>query len=141
FGGAITRIAAIELGLEERLGLKSALAHARTKWPAYFAAPLMPLVLVLLFCLPLALFGLLIWGFGSGVLLAGLAWPAALLAGVVMAIVLIGLVLGWPLMWATISVDATDSFDAISRSYSYVYQRPLHYLFYGVISLLLGILG
>ncbi|HEY5315710.1 MAG TPA: hypothetical protein VIK18_24480, partial [Pirellulales bacterium] len=35
----------------------------------------------------------------------------------------------------------TDSFDALSRSYSYVYQRPIQYLFYAVVAALLGVLG
>jgi hypothetical protein len=140
-GGAITRIAAVELGLEERLSLSAAMAHATSRWRSYFAAPLMPLVLVLLVCLPLAVLGLLMWAFDGGVLLAAIVWPLVLLAGVLLAVVVIGLAVGWPLMWATISVDATDSFDAVSRSYSYVYQRPLNYLFYAVVSLLLGLLG
>jgi hypothetical protein len=140
-GGAITRLAAVELGLEERLSLGSAMSHATSRWRSYFAAPLMPLLLVLLVCLPLALVGLLMRGFDAGVLMAGLVWPLVLLAGVLMAVVMVGLAVGWPLMWATISADATDSFDAVSRSYSYVYQRPLNYLFYAVVSLLLGLLG
>jgi hypothetical protein len=140
-GGAITRIAAVELGLDERLSLGSAMSHATSRWRSYFAAPLMPLVLVLLLCVPLAIVGLLMSAFDGGVLVAALAWPLVLLAGLLMAVVMVGLAVGWPLMWATISVDATDSFDAVSRSYSYVYQRPLHYLCYAVVSLLLGLLG
>ena len=50
-----------------------------------------------------------------------------------MALLLLGLAFGWPLMWATISTEGTDSFDALSRSYAYVFQRPLRYLFYVVV--------
>ena len=45
----------------------------------------------------------------------------------------VGLAAGWPLMWPTISSEGTDAFDALSRSYAYVYQRPLAYLLYAVI--------
>ena len=58
-----------------------------------------------------------------------------------MALLLLGLIFGWPLMWATISTEGTDSFDALSRTYAYVFQRPLRYLFYAVVAALLGWLG
>ena len=58
-----------------------------------------------------------------------------------MAILLLGLIFGWPMMYATISTEGTDAFDAISRSYAYVFQRPFHYLFYVVIATIVGSLG
>ena len=76
-----------------------------------------------------------------GVLLVGLVWPLALLAGLVMALLLLGLGFGWPLMWATISTEGTDSFDALSRTYAYVFQRPLRYLFYVLVAGVIGWLG
>ena len=72
---------------------------------------------------------------------SGSSGRCMLLAGLLMALLLLGLVFGWPLMWATISTEGTDSFDALSRSYAYVFQRPLHYLFYAVVAAVLGWLG
>jgi hypothetical protein len=63
-------------------------------------------------------------------MIAGFAWPFTLLLGLLMAILLIGAMVGWPLMWATVGVEGTDAFDALSRSYAYVYQRPLRMLWY-----------
>jgi hypothetical protein len=68
-------------------------------------------------------------------------WPLALLAGFIMALLLVGLAVGWPLMWPTISVESTDAFDALSRSYSYAFHRPIRYLFYVIIAAVLGLLG
>jgi hypothetical protein len=68
---------------------------------------------------------------------AGLFWFLPLIAGLVMAVVLVGLV-GWPMMYATISAEGSDSFDALSRSYSYVYQSPWHYFWYSVVALVYG---
>ena len=76
-----------------------------------------------------------------GLLLGGFLWPLALVAGVFMALLLLGVLFGWPLMWATISAEGTDSFDALSRTYAYLFQRPLHYLFYMVVAGFLGWLG
>jgi hypothetical protein len=75
--------------------------------------------------------------FVGDILIAGLGFPIVLLLGLVMAVVLIGLT-GWPLMYATISTEGSDSFDAISRSYSYVYQAPWHYLWYAFLALVYG---
>ena len=42
------------------------------------------------------------------------------------------------MMYATISAEGSDSFDAISRSYSYVYQSPWHYIWYSLVALAYG---
>ena len=73
--------------------------------------------------------------------LAALIWPLVLAGGFVMTVLLAGVLLGWPLMWATISVEGTDSFDALNRTYSYVFQRPLRYLFYVIVAAAVGWLG
>ena len=140
FGGAITRLVAVRLACDERITWGASLRHASSKWGAYMAAPLFPLIGVLLATVPIFVLGLFLKG-GFGILLAGIFWPLALLGGVLMAILLLGLIFGWPLMWATISAEGTDSFDALSRSYAYVFQRPLHYLFYAVVAALFGLLG
>src|SRR5262249_37733350 len=51
--------------------------------------------------------------------------------------VLVGLI-GWPMIHATLSTEGSDSFDALSRSYSYVYQKPWHYLWYALVALTYG---
>ncbi|HEV7226690.1 MAG TPA: hypothetical protein VGN42_28540 [Pirellulales bacterium] len=140
FGGAITRRAALQLGREENIGMRAALHYAASKWGSYFAAPLLPLLGVAMAAVPVWLLGL-VMRLDAGTLLAGILWPLALLAGFFMALLLLALLFGWPLMWPTISTEGTDSFDALSRAWSYVYHRPLHYLFYAVIVSVLGWLG
>ena len=141
FGAAISRIAAVQLGCDERVGWMPALRFACAKWRSYFAAPLVPAIGCGAIGLCIFIPGLLL-NFNIGVLLVGLfLWPLLLLAGLAIAVLLLGLVLGWPLMWGTISTEGTDSFDALSRSYNYVFQRPLHYLFYALVAVVLGALG
>ncbi len=140
FGAAITRLAAVRLACDERMTLGSALRHARSKCVSYMAAPMFPLIGVFFVALPVVILGLFL-RFGFGILLAGLVWPLALLAGAIMAILLLGLAFGWPLMWATISAEGTDSFDALSRSYAYTFQRPLNYLLYAILAAIIGGLG
>jgi hypothetical protein len=117
-----------------------ALRFAWRKWPSYFAAPLLPVAGVLLLALPVLVLG---WAMNLNVFLflGAFLWPLALLAAFLMTLLLIGVLFGWPLMWGTISAEGTDSFDALSRSYAYTFQRPLHYLFYAAVAGLIGWLG
>jgi hypothetical protein len=64
-----------------------------------------------------------------------------IVAGLLITILLLGLLFGWPLMWPTIAAEGTDSFDALSRSYHYVYQRPLQVVLYAFVASLLGLVG
>src|SRR6185369_17800140 len=76
-----------------------------------------------------------------GVLIIGIIWPLILACGFFLAILLVGLLFGWPLVWPTISAEGTDSFDALSRSYSYTYQRPLYFAFLIVATGILASIG
>ncbi len=140
FGAAICRIAAVQLAASEQVGWGAVLRFAARKWPSYCAAPLLPLGGVLLAAIPVFVLGLIIRA-DALMILGGLLWPLALAAGLLMTLLLAGLLFGWPLMWGAISAEGTDSFDALSRSYAYVFQRPLHYLFYVLAAGLIGWLG
>jgi hypothetical protein len=141
FGAAITRIAVVQLAANERITLGTALRYACSKFFAYFFAPLFPLGGIALAALPIVIIGSLLW-FSAGTFFVGVfLWPVLLICGLVITLLLLGLIFGWPLMWPTISTEGTDSFDALSRSYAYVFQRPLHYLFYIIVASLLGLLG
>jgi hypothetical protein len=140
FGGAITRMAVVQVARHnEKVGMTDAIRFARERFQSFFSAPLFPLVFLAVITFFLVLFGLLevfTWFVGD-IVIAGIFWPLVLIGGLVMAVVLVGLV-GWPLMYATISAEGSDSFDALSRSYSYVYQAPWHYLWYSVVALVYG---
>ena len=102
------------------------------------ALPLFPLLFLFIITVILFVFGLVeVYLFVVGDLLMPLLWPLVLLAGLIMAVVLVGL-LGYPLMYPTISAEGSDAFDAISRSYSYVYQAPWHYLWYSLVAVIYG---
>ncbi len=140
FGGAITRQAAVAFAREENLSWKRLADFVRSRLSAYFAAPMFPILGTFLAAAFLALLGLVMRS-GVGILVAGILWPLVLLGGFMMAFLLIGLFFGWPLMWGAVSVEGTDSFGALSHSYSYAYQRPLHYLAYAALAALVGVLG
>ncbi len=139
FGGAITRMAAVQIARNEKVSMTEALKFAKERFQSFFSAPVFPLLFLGVLTFILILFGVfsgLIPVIGD-ILIAGLLWPLVLVLGLVMAVVLVGLV-GWPMMNATISSEGSDSFDALSRSYSYVYQAPWHYLWYSAVALAYG---
>lgn len=137
FGGAITRIAAVQVSRDGKIGPLEALRFAAGRYFNYVSAPVLPFLGVLVIVVLCLLGGLLARVPGLDIVM-GAIWILALVAGFVMAIALLGLALGWPLMYAAISAEATESFDALSRSYSYVLGRPWHYGFYAVVALAYG---
>jgi hypothetical protein len=139
-GGAITRIAALKFTRDEAPGPVAAVSHAVSKLPSYSLPPLIALGGAAVFAIQLAILGLLM-NIGVFAFLAGLAWPFVLMLGLLMAILLLGALVGWPLMWATISVEGTDAFDALSRSYAYTYQRPWRLLWYVLVVAVLAIVS
>ena len=74
---------------------------------------------------PVHFFGFIYWiPLGIGSTLAGLLFFLPLMASGLMAVLLAGLSIAWPLMHASVATEGEDGFDALSRSYSYINQRP-----------------
>jgi hypothetical protein len=94
--------------------------------------------IIIVLGLLLAAGGLLgnLWGLGAIVM--GVLFFLAVLVGLLVAFLLIGSVAGSPLMYPTIAVEGSDSFDAISRSFSYVFARPWRSILYGTVALFHG---
>jgi hypothetical protein len=140
FGGVITRMAIVQMAGKEGGGLRDAARFVKARYLSYFSSPIVPVLLifaVVLGCILFGIFAILIPAFGDFV--SGFLWWIPLGAGFVMALLLVGLV-GFPLMYTTLSAEGSDTFDALSRSYNYVYESPWHYIFYGFVSIVYGII-
>jgi len=138
FGGVITRIAAVQFGGKERISMKQAFQFVSRRYVSYMLSPIVPLGIIAVIVLCMSVYGLIaLIPILGDIVLYGLGLPLVILGGIVMAILLIGLV-SYPLMYTTISVEGSDTFDALSRSYNYVFQRPWHYLWYALVSILYG---
>lgn len=138
FGGVITRIAAVQLTGKDRISLRQAVQFVADRYLSYLLSPLIPLGIVAVITVALILFGLLaLIPLVGDILLYGLLLPLVILAGVVMAILLVGLV-GYPLMYTTLSVEGSDTFDALSRAYNYVFQSPWQYIGYSLVAVVYG---
>jgi len=138
FGGAISRMAAVDFARSEEISIRRALRFSLRNWAAFLGAPL----------IAMAGFGAC-WLFNFfaglvahipifGALLVAIFWCLLILSGFLMALILLGVGLGWPLMIAAICTDAGDAFDGLSRACSYLLNRPWYGLFLTCLSLGIG---
>ncbi|HJZ91678.1 MAG TPA: hypothetical protein VKE40_12460 [Gemmataceae bacterium] len=137
FGGVITRMAVLQLSGKEGGGLREAVSYVRHRYLSYLLSPIVPIGLIGFLVLCCMLFGILHWAPLLGDLIDGLFWWLPLLAGLVMTLLLVGMV-GYPMMYTTLSAEGSDTFDALSRSYNYVYESPWHYLWYSAVAVAYG---
>jgi hypothetical protein len=139
FGGAISRIAAVHVARDEKISVRHALAFSVSKVLSFVFAPVIPVAIVLGIGIGIAVASTILlhipW---IGPILAGLFFCLALLGGFVITLVTLGTIGGFNLMYPTVAVEGSDSFDAISRSFSYVFARPWRMLWYTGVSVVYG---
>ncbi len=138
FGAIIVRTAVMQYGREERIGLVDAARFVAGRYGAFVGSPLFALALMGVLVLGSVPVGwLLRWD--VGVLVGALLWGFVLLGALLAAVLFVGLLFGWPLMWAALSTEEMgDVFEAMQRSFSYTFGRPLHYAWYALVALLAG---
>jgi hypothetical protein len=128
-GAAIARVAVVRATDEgASVGFVAALRFSLARAGALLLAPLGPMLAIGLLVGLCALIGLGYQGDTEiGRAIAGGLGFLPVLAGVAMAVILLGLAAGWPLMVLTVAAEGEDGFDAVSRAYSYAGHRPLKY--------------
>jgi hypothetical protein len=137
-GGAVCRIAALQFAQGEKPGLTEALRFSTKRFTSFFTAPLAPIGIVVFIGLFILLLGLAGNIPRAGELIIGVFMLFALIAGALITVVLIGAVAGFNLMLPAVAYDGSDCFDAISRSFSYVYARPWRMLLYTAVAAVYG---
>ena len=140
-GGAIARIAAVHVSQDEKISVRQALRFSTNKLMSFFAAPVMPLMLIGVIALILAIIGWMseiAYLGGLVTIVTGVLFFVLIGVGVLVACALVGWVCGFGLMYPTIAVEGSDAFDAVSRSFSYVFARPWKVFVYTVIALVYG---
>jgi hypothetical protein len=140
-GGAIARIAVVQIATTRQTGIGAALEFARRRAGSLVMAPLCPLLGAAFLGAILAGFGLLYRIPFVGPALAGLLLFVPLLCGLVMALLVIGLIGAWPLMPAAVAAGAEDALDAMSRTLGYVNQRIGPLVAMVGLASLLGVVG
>ncbi len=140
FGGLICRFVALRLTVNESESLGDTRRFMQKCGGGFLAGFILVLLGVLCCLIPVKLAGL---AFSVPILnlIVACLFPVVLLFAFFAVVLLFGLLVGWPLLLASVAVDGADGFEAVSRTYSYVYQRPLHYFLYWIFAGMLGLLG
>lgn len=139
-GGIISRIAAVNITKDEGLDLKKAISFANQKYVSLFS-PFILSILGFLFFLVCNLLGGVVGQIPYvGELLVALLLPLAIISGFIMVFILIGFVFGRMFFIPTIAVESSDAFDAVSRSFQYLYAEPWRYIWYMLVSIIYGII-
>ena len=141
-GAAIGRIAAHDVAGRPRPRLAEALKfstrHART----LFLTILSPTLGIGTLALLCAFFGLFFrLPAPYGVWIGGALAVFPLLLAIPMALLVLGLMIGWPLMVMTVAAESEDRYEALSRAYSYTYRRLGRYLVLVAAAWLIGSVG
>ena len=137
-GGAICRMSALQFAHGEKPALTTSLRFSIKRFTSFFTAPLAPVVIIIvlgLFIFLLGLVGNIPW---LGELIMAVCMVLALIVGALIAVLSIGAVAGFGLMFPAVAYDGSDCFDAISRSLNYVYSRPWRMGFYTAVAAVYG---
>jgi uncharacterized membrane protein len=135
FGGALCRSAVLHAARDEHPPMREALRFACERWVSFLFSPLMAMMAVLFCGLALIVGGLVGLIPAVGEVLVALFFVLAICVGVAAAFLMIGGVAGLPLTFPTIAAEGSDAFDAVSRSFAYVYQRPWRTAWYYLLSI------
>ena len=127
----------LRLTRNETIGIDDAFDFAFDHWLASFGGVSIPLAAALVLCIPASILGLLMT-FDFGAAVVSLIWPLVLIIASAMALLLLGLTYAWPLIVSSAACEGQNAFDAMTRAFAYVFQRPLHCLGYAVVAMLFG---
>lgn len=134
-GGAIARMAAQQTATQQRLSVREALDYSLPRWVHMLAAQALPLILALLLAAVIAVMGVLMAAPLLDVI-GALLYGMAIILGFLIAFLLIGYVLGHPMIVPAVAAENCGGADAMQRAYAYVVTRPIHLIWYWIIALI-----
>jgi len=140
FGGALCRMSACQNAQQERLRIGDAFRFVRESVFSLVAAPLLPLVSIAIVGVVLMIPGLLMAIPGLEVI-GSLLYGLALVLGLLLALLIIGYAIGFPMLIPAVACERCTASDAMQRAYAYVIQRPLHVIGYFAVAMIGLIVG
>jgi hypothetical protein len=130
FAGAINRVYALRIARDETVELKRALGYGFAKSSTHFFSILFIAVAIGFFYGCNVLAGAIGWIPVVGEIIMFLLYFLALISALLITLLVVGAFFGWNLISSSIAVDGVDTFDGISRAYSYVFGRPWQVILY-----------
>ncbi|HTV48772.1 MAG TPA: hypothetical protein VMG59_10055 [Phycisphaerae bacterium] len=138
-GAVVCRHVALRIA-DKDTNIISTFRFALRWFGTFIKAPLLPFLTILgtgLFLMVLGLAGAVPF---IGEIFVGVGFIIFLVGGAIIMLMVLGAIGGFSLIYPSVAVEGSDSFDAISRSFSYVYARPWRLLLYGIVALVYGML-
>ncbi len=137
-GGAICRSAALEFARGEKPGLTESLGFGLKKFKSLITAPLVLTAITTGFGTVVYMAGLIGNIRYAGELFIALTLAAALVFGLLTLLFLIGSIAGANLIFPVVAYEGSDGYEAISRSFCYVYTHPWWMFCYTAIAAAFG---
>ena len=132
-GGAICRLSAVQFARDKKLTIPQTFTYARENlFRGFLPAPCVPLAFIAITALAMILFGVLLRLPFLGDLLGGISFILPIVGGFVIALLLVGLLVGASLFWPAVATDGSDWFDAFAHGLSYPLSRPWKAAFYAI---------
>lgn len=139
-GGGIARLAACEACHNHPQSLPEAARFVRPRALWLLLAPVIPLAVVGVVWLILAAIGMVFFSVPGLNLVGGLLYGLLLLGGLAAAALLVFTGLGAGLLPASVAVEGTDAFDAVSRVFTFLICRTLRFFGLSAVMLVYGAL-
>jgi hypothetical protein len=133
-------MAAVQQARQQRLSVREATDFAISRAGGLVWALALPVAIMAVLAGLIIVFGLLMRVPVLDVL-AALGYGLILLMGFLIAFLLVGYAVGFPMLVPAVACENCDGADAMQRTYAYVVNRPLHVLWYWAVALLALALG
>ena len=140
FGGGIARLATVEACHGQTLDLPDAARFVKTRVLWLLLAPVIPLAVVGVVWVGLAAAGGVFFSLPGLNLVGGLLYGVMLLFGLAAAALLVFTGLGAGMLPASVAVEGTDAFDAVSRVFTFLICRTLRFFGLSAVVLVYGAL-
>lgn len=129
-GGAISRSAATEIAWSRTISWPESLAFSLRRRRSLIGAAILPILAIWLIALALAASGWALFNLPVLRVIGGLAWGVFILAGLLVAILMLGFVLGHSMLVPAVVCEGADSIDAVQHAYALAFARPVRLVAY-----------
>lgn len=137
FLGAIARSTAFDVCLNRHIGLRASVKFSARRFSALIGAPAIPLLALGVGSALIALFGLVLFSAGFTQPIGGVLFVVPLLIGLVLGAIGIAFVASHCMLAPASAIDGADAIDAIQRSAGYLLARPIRFVLYVLVLLVL----
>ncbi len=140
FSTMICRSAACDFAVNQQIPWTEALAFSLRRWMNTVGSFALPAAVIISGLVALGLGGLL---FHVPVLniFAAILYGLALFGGFIIVSIIILTILGSVLFIPAVAVESADATDALARGFSYVKNRPLHFVLYMLLAIIIGLIA